>query len=169
MARYMASFAERRARRAQSSSPHTSRWRWMLLLAATMTLLVVGGVVALLAHQAASTGGAAPITEAALPADRFVQSVVTDDGKLGWEQLCPDIQAALPPDQLVQQADAARAAAAKQGLRLSSQFVRSQSMQAGGETRLYVITAHWSNGTIQQRSFAVETQESGCVEDAGYQ
>jgi hypothetical protein len=140
-----------------------------MLLAATITFLVVGGVVVLLARQAASGAGAGPITEPKLPADRFVQSVVTDDGKLGWDQLCPDIQAALPADQLVQQADEARAAAAKQGLRLSSQFVRSESMQAGGETRLYVITAHWSNGTTQQRNFTVVTQGSGCVEDAGYQ
>lgn len=163
----MAGIADRRGRRVQPQSP--SRQRWILLVAGGVTLLVVVGIAGLLVHQATFAGGEKPLNKHVLPADRFVQSVVADDGKLGWEQLCPDIQAALPVDQMTQQADAARAAAAEQGLRLTSQFVRAQPGQAGGETRLYLITAHWQNGTMQQRNFAVVTQESGCVEDAGYQ
>lgn len=165
----MARSAERDARQARSLSPRGSRRRWILLLAATVTLLVAAAAAVALGRQATSARNVAPVATPIPPADRFVQSIVTHDGKLGWEQLCPDIQAALPVDQLTQQADAARAAATQQGLQLTWLFVRAQPMQAGGETRLYVITAHWPNGAIQQRSFSVATQKSGCVEDAAYQ
>jgi hypothetical protein len=165
----MASIAEWRARRARSHTPRGSRRRWILLLVAMLTLLVAAGGAILLGRQATSAGSATSVAPPIPPADRFVQSIVTHNGKLGWTQLCPNIQAVLPEDQLTQQADAARAAAAQQGLQLTWLFVRAQPMQAGGETRLYVITAHWPNGAIQQRGFAVAIQRSGCVEDAAYQ
>jgi hypothetical protein len=37
--------------------------------------------------------------------------------------------------------------------------------QGGGAQRVYVVTAHWPNGTTQTRTFTVLTQSSGCVED----
>jgi hypothetical protein len=165
----MASIAEWRARRTRSHTPRGSRRRWILLLVALLILLVAAGGATLLGRQATAAVSATPIAPPIPPADRFVQSIVTHDGKLGWAQLCPNIQAELPEDQLIQQADAGRSAAAQQGLQLTWLFVRAQPMQAGGETRLYMITARWPNGAIQQRGFIVATQKSGCVEDAAYQ
>jgi hypothetical protein len=148
---------------------------WLLVL--TLAVLVVVAVPVALFGRAHGWGAATPAVPTAvqvgatskLPADRFVQSIVTSDGALGWRQLCPSIQAALPVDELVQQANAARSAAAQQGIRLTAQFESTASRQGGGEQRMYRVTAHWSNGTTQQRKLAVLTQPSGCVEDAGYQ
>ena len=120
---------------------------------------VVGSVVLFTRPQAQ---GAAPAT---VPADRFIQSIVTDDGALGWHQLCPDIQARLSIDALVQQANAQRAAVAQQHVRLTMKFVGTQPQQGGGEQRVYLLTAYWPNGMSQQRTFTVLTQPSGCVED----
>ena len=123
-------------------------------------LLAAAGSVILFARPQGQ--GGAPST---LPADRFIQSIVTDDGALGWHQLCPSIQARLSLNELVQQADAERAAVAQQHVWLTMKFVGTQPQQGGGEQRVYVVTAHWPNGTTQQRTFAVLTQPSGCVED----
>jgi|GraSoi_2013_60cm_1033757.scaffolds.fasta_scaffold75809_1 hypothetical protein len=120
---------------------------------------VVGSVVLFTRPQAQ---GAVPTT---VPADRFIQSIVTDDGALGWHQLCPDIQARLSIDALVQQANAQRAAVAQQHVRLTMKFVGTQPQQGGGEQRVYLLTAYWPNGMSQQRTFTVLTQPSGCVED----
>lgn len=123
-------------------------------------LLVAAGSAVLFARS--QVQGVAPGT---LPADRFIQSIVTDDGALGWHQLCPSIQARLPLDELVQQADAERAAVAQQHVRLAMQFVGTHPQPGGGEQRVYLVTAHWPNGATQQRTFTVLTQPSGCVED----
>jgi hypothetical protein len=148
---------------------------WFLVLT-LVVLLAVAVPVVLYGHAQGwgATSSATPSsvqvgTTSKLPADRFVQSILTSDGALGWRQLCPSVQATLPVDELVQQANAARSAAAQQGIRLTAQFERSTSRQGGGEQRLYMVTAHLSNGATQQRNLAVLTQPSGCVEDAGYQ
>ncbi len=104
-------------------------------------------------------------TEAMQPADRFMQSIVTEDGALGWQQLCPDIQAGLPLEVLVQQADAQRAAAKRQGVWLTMEFTGTHPQRGGGDIHVYRVTAHWPNGATQQRTFSVFTQPSGCVED----
>jgi hypothetical protein len=120
---------------------------------------VVGSVVLFTRPQAQ---GAAPTT---VPADRFIQSIVTDDGALGWHQLCPNIQARLSLDALVQQANAERAAVTQQHVRMTMKFVGTQPQQGGGEQRVYLLTAYWPSGMSQQRTFTVLTQPSGCVED----
>jgi hypothetical protein len=94
-----------------------------------------------------------------------MQSLVTEDGALGWRQLCPNIQAQLPQDALVQQADAMRAAAVREGVWLTAQRVDTQSQPSGGEAHVYRVTMHWPNGATQQRTYSVLTQSSGCVED----
>jgi hypothetical protein len=101
----------------------------------------------------------------ALPADLFIQSVVKDDGSLGWHQLCPALQAAVPQNVLVQQANSQRELAARQGLQLNAHYVGARPRPTGGEIRIYVITAHWQNGSVQQRTYSVLTQANGCVED----
>jgi hypothetical protein len=100
-----------------------------------------------------------------LPADLFIQSVVVDDGALGWRQLCPGLQAQLSQSTLVQDADAQRRAFEQHGVRLTANFVGVRPQTAGGQIRLYLLTAHWPDGSTQQRTYTVFTQSSGCVAD----
>jgi hypothetical protein len=99
------------------------------------------------------------------PADLFMQSLVTENGDLGWHQLCPDIQARLPRDSLVQQADAMRTAAVQEGVRLSVEPVETMPQQGGWFVHVYRMTAHWTSGATRQWTYDVLTQPSGCVED----
>ncbi|MGO8946969.1 MAG: hypothetical protein ACLQUY_04755 [Ktedonobacterales bacterium] len=99
------------------------------------------------------------------PADQFMQSIVTEDGALGWHQLCPSLQAQIPLDTLVQQASAQRKALAQQGVWLTMAFVGTQPQPDGGVSHVYVVTAHGPGGATQKRTFTVLTQPSGCVED----
>ncbi len=98
-------------------------------------------------------------------ADRFMQSIVTDDGALGWRQLCPNIQAQLPMNELVQQANEQRAALQQNSIRLSKQFISTAPRQGGGWVHTYIVTAHWPDNSMQQRTYTVYTQSSGCVDD----
>lgn len=99
------------------------------------------------------------------PADLFMQSVVQGDGQLGWHQLCPGMQAEVPLDEMRSQADTQRAGEARQGLTLTLDYVGARPRPAGGEIRVYVVTAHQHSGPTQQRTYIVLTQASGCVED----
>jgi hypothetical protein len=99
------------------------------------------------------------------PADRFIQSIVTEDGALGWHQLCPSIQARLPLDALVQQANAMRATAAKEGVWLTVKYTGTHPQRGSGDIHVYRITEHWPGGATQQWTSSVLTQPSGCVED----
>jgi hypothetical protein len=99
------------------------------------------------------------------PADRFIQSVIAEDGKLGWHQLCPDIQAQLPIDTLVQQADTMRAAAKKEGAWLTAESLGTHLQQGGWHIHDYRMTAHWPTGATRQWTYVILTQPSGCVED----
>lgn len=99
------------------------------------------------------------------PADQFMRSVVTQDGTLGWRQLCPTLQTVLPLNTLVQQANVQRADLAQQGVRLTVAPVGTRPQKDGGVTHGYVVTAHWPNGATQTRTYNVRTQPSGCVED----
>lgn len=136
-------------------------------------LLLVGAACAILyAHSQGAAAASRPAVRPAQahtapmqPADWFMQSVVTDDGALGWRQLCPSIQAQLPVDTLVQQANAQRTAAAQQGVRLTTESRGTRAQQGGGEVHVYLVTAHWPNGATQQRTFSVFTQPGGCVAD----
>jgi len=102
---------------------------------------------------------------ATVPADAFMQSVATRDGRLGWQQLCPEAQAALPLSELVQQTDALRAADQATGYNVSMTFMKSLPRPEGGERRLYLATARRAGSSeLIQRTFVVRTQSNGCVE-----
>lgn len=103
------------------------------------------------------------------PADLFMQSLVKDDGALGWHQLCPSIQAQLPESTLIKQADTERGTRAQQGITLTADFIGARPRPSGGQLRVYIVTAHWHNGTTNLRTFSVLTQPSGCVEDVASQ
>lgn len=136
---------------------------WLLVPVLLLGVLIVA-IYARSQGAAATTKGVPLPGVPTQPADRFIQSIVVDDGALGWRQLCPSLQARLPVDALVQQADAERASMVQQGVRLSARFTGSHPA-AGGILRTYVLTARWPNGATQQRTFAVLTQASGCVAD----
>lgn len=163
-------FPNRNLAREPHSNRGVSRRALVLLLVA---VLLMAAVPAFLYMQSlgsnADMRAISPAAEAPVvpiqPADRFMQSIVNDDGALGWHQLCPSLQAQLPMGELVQQANAQRTAAAQQGVWLTLQFVGTRPRQGGGAQRTYLVTAHWPNGLTQTRTFTVLTQSSGCVED----
>lgn len=163
-------FLEHRSQ-SPSSGGRVGRRALIWLLA---PLLLVGAMCAILYYvhaQGAVAVARSPVRPAQAhsapmqPADWFMQSVVTDDGALGWRQLCPSIQAQLPVDTLVQQANAQRTAAAQQGVRLTMEFKGTHPQRGGGDIHVYLVTAHWPNGATQQRTFSVLTQPGGCVAD----
>ncbi len=103
-------------------------------------------------------------TAVSVPADLFMQSVATEDGALGWQQLCPALQSQLPRDVLEQQTAMQRANAAQQGVTLTIQHVGDRPRPAGGQVRTYVATAKAADGSVGQKTYVVTTQPSGCVE-----
>lgn len=151
--------------------------RWILLLVVAVLLIVAAVPAVFYAYaQGAARASERPERSSSStlesgpgtplqPADRFMQSIVTDDGALGWHQLCASLQAQLPLGVLVKQANAQRMALAQQGVWLTAAFVGTQPQQDGGVSHVYVVTAHWPGGTTQTRTFTVLTQPSGCVED----
>jgi hypothetical protein len=98
------------------------------------------------------------------PADVFMQSVASEDGGLGWSQLCPMLQNQLPRDALEQHSLTQRALQAQQGVTLSIDHVGDRPRPTGGEIRFYIATAHGSDGSTGQKTYVVKTQASGCVE-----
>jgi hypothetical protein len=142
-----------------------------LLISPLILLLVVASVVAVLhAHSPAASSDASTVqldfgAGPPQPADLFIKSVVTENGELGWHQLCPDIQSHLPLAALVQQANAMRAQAAQAGVHVSVQSLGTRSQEGGWQLHLYRMTAHWASGATRQWIFNVLTQPSGCVED----
>ncbi len=99
------------------------------------------------------------------PADLFMQSVVKRDGNLGWHQLCPALQAQEPLPALASQVEQQRLAESGQGLTLTVDYIGADPRPQGGQIRLYVVTAHRPHGWVQQRTYSVYTQASGCVEN----
>jgi hypothetical protein len=98
------------------------------------------------------------------PADLFMQSVSTEDGGLGWSQLCPGLQTQLPLDVLDQQTLMQRSLQTQQRVTLTIQHIGDTPRPTGGEIRFYVATAHGSDGSTGQKTYVVKTQTSGCVE-----
>ena len=101
----------------------------------------------------------------AVPADLFMQSVVTRDGDLGWRQLCPAIQAQVPSALLNDVASTQRAAESGQSLSMTDDLVGVRLQATGGEYRFYVVTAHRPDGGVLQRPYTLTTQPDGCVEE----
>lgn len=143
--------------------------RSVLVWVAVALLLVAAVPTAFYLFAHIAPGGTArtsrPASTSGLPADRFIQSIVTADGALGWHQLCPSIQAQLPLGALEQQADAQRKAMRQQGVWLTATPEGTHAQQDGGVSHLYLVTAHWRSGAMQSTTFTVSTQSSGCVED----
>jgi hypothetical protein len=148
---------------------HFQRHRRLWLSLCVLLIVIVGSAGVYHAIEATSSNTAATDQGAqagrTLPADVFIQSIVKNDGALGWHQLCPSVQATLSQESLVRQANAQRDTMARQGIKLTADFVGAHARSTGGEIRIYLLTAHWPNGSTEQRTFSVITQASGCVED----
>ena len=129
-----------------------SRVAWVALVVVTLSTL---GVVTTRASQ----------VQAHVPADMYMQSVVTRDGNLGWHQLCSDVQSQVPLPALVSTTQQQRQAESREGLRLTLAYIGAEARPQGGQVRVYVMTAHIPNGWVGQRTYIVYTQASGCVED----
>ena len=158
------SFPKRRVQRNERRWHHSmfARVLWLCLLVAA----VAGSALLYAQYQAQVPRSAASVHSAkVVPADLFIQSVVKGDGSLGWHQLCPSVQSQLPLAELAQQADALRNDARHYGVTFTSDFIGARPRPAGGSLRVYVVTAHWPNGSTQPRTYSVLTQQSGCVED----
>jgi hypothetical protein len=140
--------------------------RRSVLVWAVVALLVLVAAVPTAFYLFAHVGpGASNSDLSASPADRFIKSIVTENGALGWHQLCPSVQAQLPETVIEQQANAQRVAMAKQGMWLTAKPVGTHPQDDGGVSHQYVVTAHWHSGATQSAMFTVFTQSSGCVED----
>ena len=128
----------------------------ILCLNAVLLMAVAGA-----AYWRLTDGG--PVSRAT-PADLFMQSVVTEDGSLGWNQLCPTLQVQLPRDVLEQHTQSLRAQHAQAGVTLTVKHVGDSERAAGGQIRVYVATEHAPDGSTGEKTYVLQTQVSGCVE-----
>jgi hypothetical protein len=127
-----------------------------LLINAVLLLLIgTAGV-----WRGASVARATP----PVPADLFIQSIATEDGDLGWNQLCPALRQQLPRESLEQLTASQRTIASDRGMTLSVEHVGDRPRPSGGEIRFYVATLHTADGEIGQKTYVITTQASGCVE-----
>jgi hypothetical protein len=151
--------------RSRDRRTHRRVFHRSVLVWALVALLLVAAVPTAFYVFAHVAPGASTSAIPASPADRFIRSIVTGDGALGWHQLCPSVQAQLPLDVIEQQANAQRLAMAKQGVWLTAKPVGTRPQHDGGVSHVYTVTAHWRSGATQSLTFTVFTQSSGCVED----
>jgi len=148
--------SERSRNRLQSTILYVLRypivWIALVILLAALTLILGTRLAAVQANTPA-------------PADLFMQSVVKRNGTLGWHQLCPALQAQMPLSALASQVEEQRIAESRESLTLVVDYVGAHSRPQGGQVRLYVVTARRPNGWVDQRTYIVYTQASGCIED----
>lgn len=103
-------------------------------------------------------------TPQATPADLFMRSIATEDGTLGWNQLCPSLQVQLPREVLERHTQDLRSSHAQDGVSLTIDHVGDRPRTSGGQIRVYVATEHAADGSTGQKTYVVQTQASGCVE-----
>jgi hypothetical protein len=140
----------------------------MLALATAFALTVVpvrGAITAAAAGRLVKPA-AGPPGQGPPPGDLFLESVITRNGSLGWQQLCPAIRRQVSEGVVRNQADAQRAAEAGDGLQLTAHYVRSVPRVHSGEIRYYLVTAHRKkDGWVGRRLYIVQTGPGGCVEN----
>ncbi len=67
--------------------------------------------------------------------------------------------------ELASQAEKQRIAESRQGMMFTVDFVGADARPQGGQIRVYVLTMHQPHRLVEQRTYIVYTQTSGCVED----
>ena len=127
-------------------------------------LLLLNTALLLLIGTAAWRGAQVVRPTSESPADLFMQSIATEDGTLGWNQLCLSLQQQLPHETLEQLTATQRTIASGKGMSLSVEHVADRPRPRGGEIRIYIATVHTEDGAIEQKTYVVTTQASGCVE-----
>ena len=100
--------------------------------------------------------------KAPAPADVFMQALITHNGQLAWQQLCPTLQQKLPATELANLVNVY--GGPDQGLQLGVDFVGAHSWTDGGEVRVYVVTAREPPGTEFRSLYVLRTQASGCID-----
>lgn len=136
--------------------------------------LALGGIVLLIVCAALAGGSAVAYSVFArgaqqkaspTPADLFMQSVMTQDGGLGWNQLCPELQAQIPKIELIREANVQHASDLSQKVSLSMEPLGVHALAKTGALHLYLVTARKPDGWESQRIYAVMTRSGGCVAD----
>jgi hypothetical protein len=142
-----------------------------LALAATLILLSSVAIPypakaapPVVAHRTLTTGLARTDALTSTAADIFMHALMTRNGQLAWQQLCSDLQRKLPASALMNLANAQGAAGANPGVKVGLDYVGSHVWSAGGEIRVYVITAHWPSGEDVRALYVLRTQASGCID-----
>jgi hypothetical protein len=98
------------------------------------------------------------------PGDVFMQALITQNTQLAWEQLCPALQQKVPASDLANPADALKVKDANQDVQLGVFLAGARPWKAGGEIRVYVITAQGPSGTGVRALYALHTGANGCVD-----
>jgi hypothetical protein len=128
-------------------------------------LLLVNALLLLIVGTAGIWRGATVVrATSSAPADLFMQSIVTEDGDLGWNQLCPSLQQQMPRETLEQLTATQRSIASDRGISLTVERIGDRPRPNGGEFRFYIATLHTEDGAIGQKIYVITTQASGCVE-----
>ena len=128
-------------------------------------LLVVNAILLLLVGAGGVWRGAGAVrASSSTPADLFMQSIATENGALGWNQLCPSLQQQMPRETLVRVTETQRIFAARSGIALTVEHVGDRARPNGGQIRIYIATLHTEDGAIGQKTYVITTQASGCVE-----
>ena len=95
-------------------------------------------------------------------ADVFMQAIITHNGQLAWQQLCPTLQQKLPATELANLVNVY--GGPDQGMQLGVDFVGAHPWADGGDVRVYVVTAHGPAGADFRSLYVLRTQASGCID-----
>jgi hypothetical protein len=132
--------------------------RHPVVLLNTVLLLLVGTAAAWRTSDVLHPGDPSP-------ADLFIQSIVTEDGALGWQQLCPSLQQEVPRYVLQDMATTQRAISSAQGVALTVEHIADRARPGGGEIRFYLGTLRAADGSQGQKTYIITTQANGCVDN----
>lgn len=102
------------------------------------------------------------VSPSASPADVFMQAIVTQNGQLAWQQLCPELQTKVPAVALGNLMNGDKST--NQNVQLQVDAVGSHAWSDGGTIHVYVVTVHWPSAPDARMLFVLRTQASGCVD-----
>lgn len=117
-----------------------------------------------LSHRALTTTVQGTTATEPPSADVFMHALITQNGQLAWQQLCPALQAKLPASVLANLLNGPGSADGNQGAQLGVDVVGTHAWASGGAIHVYVVTAHWPSGRDVRTLFVLRTQASGCID-----
>ena len=127
-------------------------------------LLVNTFLLVLLGTAGIWRGAALVRASAPTPADLFMQSIVSEDGDLGWNQLCPDLQQQMSRETLEQLTATQRSVASQRGMTMTVEHVADRPGPNGGQIRFYVARVRAADGSSGAKTYVINTEATGCVE-----